>query len=63
MASNPAVVLPTVLSTAQFFATNSIEFLLLPSTVPYAETLDFLSATFGFVVVFTNSEWTVLQAP
>jgi hypothetical protein len=61
--SNPAVVLPTLLSTAQFLATNSIRFLLLPSTALYAETIDFLSATFGFVTVYSNSEWTVLQSP
>ncbi|MCI4327261.1 MAG: hypothetical protein L3K16_06480 [Thermoplasmata archaeon] len=62
-ASNPAVVLPTLLSTSQFLATNSIRFLLLPSTALYAETIDFLSATFDFVTVFSNSEWTVLQSP
>jgi hypothetical protein len=62
-ASNPAIVLPTVLSTAQYLSMNDIEFLLLPSTVAYAETLDFLSTTFGFTSVYTNTEWTVLQAP
>jgi hypothetical protein len=62
MASNPAVLLPTLLSTAQFFATNSIVFLLLPAVATYAETIDFLSATFGFVTVFSNSEWIILQA-
>jgi hypothetical protein len=62
VASNPAVVLPSLLSTGQFFATNSIRFLLLPSTILYTQTIDFLSATFGFVTVFSNSEWTVLQS-
>jgi len=62
-ASNPAIVLPTVLSTPAFLAANSIRFLLLPSTAPYAETIEFFAATFGFVTVFANSEWTVLQAP
>jgi hypothetical protein len=61
--SNPAVVLPTTLSTAQFFAANDIRFLFLPSGRQFAQTMDLLATTFGFVTVYSNSEWIIEEAP
>jgi hypothetical protein len=61
--SNPAVVLPTTLSTAQFFAANDIRFLFLPSGRQFAQTIDLLATTFGFVTVYSNSEWIIEEAP
>jgi len=60
--SNPAVVLPTLLSTAQYLAMNSIHFLLLPTSTSYAQTIAFLSSSFQFLQVYQNPEWIVLES-
>jgi hypothetical protein len=62
-ASNPAVVLPSVLDTGDFLAALSIRFLFLPATVAYTQTVDFLATTFHFVTVYSNTEWIVLEGP
>ncbi|MCI4322062.1 MAG: hypothetical protein L3K05_07145, partial [Thermoplasmata archaeon] len=54
-ASNPAIVLPTVLDTSEFLAALSIRFLFLPATVAYTQTVDFLATTFHFVTVYSNT--------
>ncbi|MGB7124744.1 MAG: hypothetical protein WBE40_07845 [Thermoplasmata archaeon] len=60
-ASNPAIVLPSVLNTSTFLAQHNIHFLLLPNQAGFVSTATFYEAVFQFSVKYQNAEWTILE--
>ncbi len=58
--SNPAVTLPSILSTAAFFQSLNIHFVFLPASANYVTTLDSFRVGLGFREVYANSEWVIL---
>jgi hypothetical protein len=61
--SNPSNPLPSVVSSAAFFASHGIRFLVWPNQQYGSVEITYYEAQFGFLPVFTNSEWVILQSP
>jgi hypothetical protein len=59
--SNPATALPRVLASSEFLASQSIQFVLWPTSPAYQAQLYYFEQELGFRPVFQNSEWMVLQ--
>jgi hypothetical protein len=59
--SNPATVLPPVMTTPGLLQSFDIHFLLLPNTPLYSQTVAFYQFALGFRVVYVNPEWQLLN--
>lgn len=60
-ASNPTSGLPPVFHTEDLLARDSIHYLLWPSTAYASSQLTYYERTFGFLPVYVNTGWTILQ--
>ncbi|MCI4369331.1 MAG: hypothetical protein L3K09_07210 [Thermoplasmata archaeon] len=60
--SNPAIALPPLLDTPQFFAQAQIRYIVVPNFpgAGFQTTVNYLEQEFGATVVYNNPQWTIL---